>query len=271
MNGRFARRTRAARRRGLTLIELVMVLIILVALTALIVPIIDSLRRTSDKSTGAAGMVQLIENVSLFRTMEGNYPNQFDSLLLDDDGDGTHESEYTAASGSGKWEPLVLSDNEIASLTKIGIVSVMHHDPNGAAVFRSLPGNSGVVEHPLVSGDSLCVVTNADIVNSVYPDEVAGGSFNPVTGIVTLANSVTVRLVALGVGPNCTAVGKTMVSAPAYQGVDGQTQYNRFIALFAVYDGAINTQKRAQLKGALDSSGDFLNQELNEVDENSLD
>lgn len=97
---------------------MVMVLIIITALVALIVPIIDSLRRTSDKATGAAGMMQLVDNVSLFRTLEGSYPTQFDSLLLDDDADGTVDGEYTGVKGADKWTPLALSDDEAASLRK---------------------------------------------------------------------------------------------------------------------------------------------------------
>ncbi len=278
MNATFGRTQRRNRRHGLTLIELVMVLIILIALTALIVPIVDSLRRTSDKSSGAAGMKQIVENVSLFRAMKGNYPNQFDSLLLDDSASGTPTGEYLAVKANSKYEMLALTSNEATSLTKIGIASVMDHDPDSPAVYRSLPGNSGVVERPIASGGLVPIITNLDIVRSMYPDEAAVAAssagepgFHAATGTIGLSSGITVRLVALGVGPSNTAVGKTMVSAPAYQGVDGLTEYNRFIAVFAVYDGNINTQKRAQLKGALDSGGDFLNQELNEVDENSAE
>ena len=54
-----------------------------------------------------------------------------------------------------------------------------------------------------------------------------------------------------------------MVSPPTYAGVDGLSEYNRFAAVFAVYDSG----KRAQLKGTLDSKGDFLDQEIAEFNE----
>jgi hypothetical protein len=41
--------------------------------------------------------------------------------------------------------------------------------------------------------------------------------------------------------------------------------------MFAVYDGNINGKKRAQLKGALDSTFDFLNQEVIETEENTVE
>lgn len=267
---------RRVRRAGLTLIELVMVLIILSALAAMIVPIIDNIRRTSDKATASGVMMQIVENVSLYRTQIGSYPDRFDSLLLGDDAaPGTAPAgEYTAVKGSGTWFKMMqdLSANEKASLTKIGITTVMDHDPDSALVYRSLPGNSGVVPRDLDTDASVAVIVKPDIIRSVYPEiDTASTQFDPNTGIITLDDGVTARLVALGVGPNNTAVGKTMVSPPAYPGVDGLKNYNRFIGIFAVYDGAINTKKRAQLKGALDSAGDFLNQELNEVTENNLE
>lgn len=272
MNAIFARaRRRTQRRKGLTLIELVMVLIILTALAAMIVPIIDNIRRTSDKSTASAVMKQLVENVSLYRTQKGVYPNDFDSLL---DEDGLTAATSLGKSGKGIASPL--STLELEGLTGIGITRVMDLDVDNSTgnVYRARPGNSGVVPRLLSDDPTVYVLTNADIVGSIYPEEVAGtsGSFDATTGTITKANGTKVRLVALGVGPSCDAVGQTMQSPPAYSGVTNPEEtYNRFIAIFAVYENTAGRKKRAQLKGALDSTFDFLNQELNEVEENTIE
>lgn len=272
---------RSARRAGLTLIELVMVLIILASLAALIVPIVDNIRRQSDKTTASAAIKQVVENISLYRTQRADYPNQLDSLV-----DSAGGALYSAVPASGKLALMPLSDDEAKSLTKAGINTIMDHNTDNG--YRGLPGNSGIVPKAVATGAEVAVVTNADILASVYPEQMAdndgtgGPDFYDSTnkaivldvgddGAVGGGDDTTARVVALGIGPNNTAVGKTMVSPPAYASVDGRREYNRFIGMFAVYDIPGNQYKRAQLKGGLDSKGDFLNQELNEIAENEIE
>ena len=270
-----SRRTKT-RRAGLTLIELVMVLVILLTLAALIVPMVDSIRRTSDKATASFVMEQAVENVSMYRTLVGDYPENLDALLA---GDGTAASTtyYSKLPSkiTSKTAIVALSADEIDSLDKINIDTVMHHeeDPAAGTVYRNFPGNSGVNPRVTADGDSFLVITDANIIASVYPGKV----FDPATGIITLAagggpggEDKTARLVLFGIGPNNEAVGKTMMTAPAYLGVDGLKYYNRFLLLFAVYDG-FTVDKRAQLKSALDSTMDFLNQEIIETIENNME
>ena len=265
------------RQMGLTLIELVMVLVVLNALTAMVVPIIDNVRRTSDKATASAVMKQLLENISLYRTTKGIYPSNFDSLLDDAD-----QSVASSLAKSGKGISHALTANEATSLTAIGIKQVQDLDVDDSLglTYRNRPGNSGVSPRALAAGQQVYVVTNGDIVRSVYPVEgtvVAANAgdygLHPATGTITKANGIRVKLVVFGVGPRCSLVGQTMMSPPAYSGVtDADTKYNRFLAIFAAYDGGITTSKRrAQLKGAMDSTFDFLNQEINEVEENTIE
>ena len=265
------------RQMGLTLIELVMVLVVLTALAAMVVPIIDNVRRTSDKATASAVMKQLVENISLYRTSKGVYPDNFDSLLDDAD-----QSVASTLAKSGKGISYALTANEAKSLTAIGISIVQDLDVDNSLgmTYRNRPGNSGVSPRSLATGQQVYVVTNGDIVRSVYPVEGSVGAANagdyglhPATGTITKANGVRVKLVVFGVGPRSSLVGQTMMSPPAYSGVtEPDTKYNRFLAVFAVYDGGITTSKRrAQLKGAMDSTFDFLNQEINEVEENTIE
>ena len=265
------------RQMGLTLIELVMVLVVLTALAAMVVPIIDNVRRTSDKATASAVMKQLLENISLYRTTKGIYPSNFDSLLDDAD-----QSVASSLAKSGKGISHALTANEATSLTAIGIKQVQDLDVDDSLglTYRNRPGNSGVSPRALAAGQQVYVVTNGDIVRSVYPVEGSVAAANAgdyglhsATGTITKANGIRVKLVVFGVGPRCSMVGQTMMSPPAYSGVtDADTKYNRFLAIFAAYDGGITTSKRrAQLKGAMDSTFDFLNQEINEVEENTIE
>jgi prepilin-type N-terminal cleavage/methylation domain-containing protein len=235
-------------RKGFTLIELIMVLTVLIALTGIVLPQVDFLRRTSDKSTGAAGIRQIADNVQLYRTVNGNYPNGWDSLV-----DGTGGALMDSSAFGSKLGLVTLTANQALSLTRVGINQAFHHEKAPyASSYRNLPGNSAVTPVAVTAGTELAQVTNADIIGSVYPN----GSI-----------PAGVTLVAMGAGPNLTSLGKTLVAAPTYAGVDALTRYNRFAVIFAVYDDG----KRAQLKGALDSSGDFLDQEIMEVYENNLE
>ena len=265
------------RQMGLTLIELVMVLVVLTALAAMVVPIIDNVRRTSDKATASAVMKQLLENISLYRTTKGIYPSNFDSLLDDAD-----QSVASSLAKSGKGISHALTANEATSLTAIGIKQVQDLDVDNSLglTYRNRPGNSGVSPRTLATGQQVYVVTDGNIVRSVYPLEGSVAAANAgdyglhsATGTITKANGIRVKLVVFGVGPRSDLVGQTMMSPPAYSGVTAaDTKYNRFLAIFAVYDGGITTSKRrAQLKGAMDSTFDFLNQEINEVEENTIE
>ncbi|MBM84795.1 MAG: hypothetical protein CMM47_02080 [Rhodospirillaceae bacterium] len=265
------------RQMGLTLIELVMVLVVLTALAAMVVPIIDNVRRTSDKATASAVMKQLLENISLYRTTKGIYPSNFDSLLDDAD-----QSVASSLAKSGKGISHALTANEATSLTAIGIKQVQDLDVDNSLglTYRNRPGNSGVSPRTLATGQQVYVVTDGNIVRSVYPLEGSVAAANAgdyglhsATGTITKANGIRVKLVVFGVGPRSDLVGQTMMSPPAYSGVTAaDTKYNRFLAIFAAYDGGVTTSKRrAQLKGAMDSTFDFLNQEINEVEENTIE
>lgn len=263
-----ARRARA----GFTLIELVVVLAILAAVSALLVPQLDFLKRTADKTNGAANITQTMSNIQVFRTLKGVYPDKFDSLI--DDG-GT--SMTVVLPKQSKYTESTLSADEAASLTKIGITTLMDHDTTVA--YRGSPGASGQIERAVADGATIVAVTDADIVASIYPNGLLiGDRVDPdkdvdgIDGDGTTDNDASIKLVLLGVGPQCSAVGQTMTAPPMYTGVDQAKEYNRMLAVFAVFDdGDTNTPtKRAQLKAVLDSAGDFLTQELIEINENEL-
>ena len=143
------------RRAGLTLIELVMVLIILLTLAALVIPIVDSIRRTSDKATASFVMTQVIENVGLYRTLVGDYPENLDSLLAGD-GSAASTTAYSKLSSkvTSKAAIVALTADEIDSLDKINIDTVMHHeeDTTLGTVYRNFPGNSGVNARAVADG-----------------------------------------------------------------------------------------------------------------------
>lgn len=280
-------RLRNRRKSGFTLIELIMVLVIITALAALVIPVIDYIRRTSDKASASFAIAQVAENLALYRTQTGRYPGGLD-LLMEGDGsanvqDGVTDTVMGLSSKITSKAPAAeLTSDELSKMDDL-IPYVMQH----ALGYRRNPGNSGVNQIDVGVQTSFRVVINDDIVGSVYPgidNNVAEGNVYPnkaanyaVTGLVNIGPGLdgesthrTARIVVLGVGPSCEAVGKTMVSPPAYSAVNGIETYNRFLAMFSVYDGFTGA-KRPQLVGALDSTMDFLNQEVIEVFENRIE
>ncbi len=268
-------------RSGFTLIEMVMVLVILTALAALVVPIVDYIRRTSDKSSASFAMKQVVENLGMYRTTVGKYPGKLDSLM-EGDGSATSTTELTTLRLGSKVAPALLNSGELNRVDDM-FGTVMQHDTANA--YRNFQGNSGANE--IVAGSTgqttFLAVTNTGIIDSIYPNAStnASGVYPNMSesglelGQVALGANPdgsfqTARIIVLGVGPATEADGRTMQSAPAYAAVNGLEDYNRFFAMFAVYDGYTVT-KRPQLKGALDSTGDFLDQELIEVAENTME
>jgi prepilin-type N-terminal cleavage/methylation domain-containing protein len=233
-------------RQAYSLIELVVVLMILAIVAGLTVSVVDWMRRSADKAAAANVMGSLLSNVQLYRTTFGNYPNQFDSLV--ETGGGTIYSKLHEELSGERLTVDKLEAGEVESLKRVGIDVVMDQDKAA-----SFPGNSGTVRRLIVADGSFAFLKPNDVMDSIYP---AGG------GVSGSGLPLGVRLVVFGFGPNNTAIGKTIVSPPAYSGVgDPSQKYSRFLCVFAVFkDG----ETPAQIKAVLDSKGDFLNEELTE-------
>ena len=283
------RNKRTKVRTGFTLIELVMVLVIITALAALVIPVIDYIRRTSDKASASFAISQVVENLSQYRILNGTYPGGMDSLI---EGDGTADASATSndvmglsSKITGKTVIVDLSTGNALDKTDDLIPNVMQHASGG---YRNWPGNSGINRIAVGTQKNFRVINDDDILESIYPGcstNAADSSVYPnyassfaTTGTVNIGPALggstlthrTAQVMVLGVGPACDAVGKTMVSPPAYAAMNGIEDYNRFLAMFAVYDG-FTGDKRPQLVGALDSTMDFLNQEVIEVFENVVE
>ena len=149
------RNPRKVSRGGFTLIELVMVLVILTALAALIVPIVDYIRRTSDKSSASFAMKQIVENLSMYRTMTGAYPAKLDSLT-EGDGSGNSTTALSTLRLGSKTDLAALNADELNRVDDM-FGTVMQHDTANA--YRNFQGNSGVNEIvPVDSGEMYVVI-----------------------------------------------------------------------------------------------------------------
>jgi prepilin-type N-terminal cleavage/methylation domain-containing protein len=180
-------------RRGLTLMELIVVIAILVALAGVLIPLFPSMIGRAHTSTGATNDGETAKAVQIYEATYFNYPNQFDSLM------GTGGTAlFTKLPGGGtvggvtELTTATLTADTAAALTNAGINAVWDLD-----------------------------------------DATADPTFNPYGAIRTIADTGTVvvlgtdakqrmnlpaaeTFVVLGLGRKCTMIGTTITDPPVH-------------------------------------------------------
>jgi prepilin-type N-terminal cleavage/methylation domain-containing protein len=236
-----------ARRRGLTLIELIVVLMILIALAGLLIPMLPSMLTRAHTSTSASNMGDISRAITTYQQLYQGYPSNWDAL-----GDGTKIIDYFANGsalpasqggpganpGNGELTGLTLTANEASALAGVGITQVqaMIQSATGApAGFDPTFNNYPATATPQANAINIAtgtVLAGLDPTNAANTAAIARAQrFNlPLTG----------RYVALGLGPRVSMVGKTIQSAPVHFGdtpvLNPEYGYERFVALFKVSD-----------------------------------
>jgi len=245
-------------RGGFTLLEVVVVIGILAVLAGLLVPQLANMWRPAQTAAEADTQAELMNYLSLYEARTQSYPTQFDSLMGSDGSAGYAQMSKDVFGGKKKLTLTTLTDDTtngkyFTSLKKAGITTVMWHDET-----VSPPSNSGTILHTLAAGDTLATINPSagpfdtprqDPQAAIYPAGLPDG----------------VKLIVLGIGPSCTAVGVTMASAPISPHPESYLYYRRYLAVFAAYaDGT-----RARLKAVLDRHADTLDDTLRKYQEES--
>src|SRR6266446_306962 len=68
------------RRRGLTLIELIVVLMVLVALAGILVPMLPSMLTRAHVAAHVTNVVEIAKAITTYQALNSGYPDQWDSL-----------------------------------------------------------------------------------------------------------------------------------------------------------------------------------------------
>jgi len=249
----------------LTLIELTVVIAILAILAALLSPRLAFLRTMSNHASSATSIQEVSQNLLTFHASQARWPHRFDSLLSGTG--GTPSGLYGSVSGTqgldssltgGLLTMTNLTSGQVTSLRGLlgnpgpggtTVLEVMDHDET-----VTKPGNSGIVLRALSTTNSQVAVVNATHnVNPADPNAASGSIiYNTVFPDGNTNNEI---LVAMGVGPKCTAVSKTIVTPPSLYMKDG-TRYNRVIVLLRVRPDGV----QASLAGAISADGRTLDQ-----------
>lgn len=249
----------SAVRRGFTLLELIIVLAVLAALAALVVPVLGWVRDQSKFATAAAGAAEALNNLEIYKSATGNYPNRFDSLV--NSSGSVYSQVYGGDTGSFVYGTISSGSTPGYFLANGGgMTEVMQHsetatDPNAStegvaptAVYDSSGGGAAFAVIDPATANATYAAKMRRIVRAAYPNQTGTG------------NSVAIptghQLVALGIGSRLATSGATMVAAPVHQGA-AAGKYGRFIAIFDVSAGATGRGK-VQLKMVVDSEFEVL-------------
>lgn len=213
-------------RRGLTLIELVVVLAILMALAGIVLGSIPALLRQTSAATAGAGAAEVNAAMLYYRTHKGGFPDGYDSLL---------EAPYTLLKTLPKGslhqlKPKDLDNADRPFLAAVGIRTTWQHDPTNDA--------SGVTFRPLT-----WLKTFDSTLGGVASDDVAALDTTRIDvddlfGPGTKKGGINEIFAVFGLGPKCTLVGADggILAAPvtfnASPGTNPMDVYQRYGLVF---------------------------------------
>ncbi len=209
--------TKAHSRKGLTLLELLLVLVVLIATSGILVAVFPNILGLSHSASSSANIEAVTRQLENHKAMFGGYPDSLDLLIDDADtlvelGGSIAPTELTvsATTGNERW---------LDALAEAGI--------------------TGVIEHPSTLGDEETQTTFGG--NAVAVD---AGAVTP-DNLVTLGTDAIARLgldpatdyLVLGLGSHNEGIGRSMASAPLHFLAGGESNeevYARYLLIFRV-------------------------------------
>jgi prepilin-type N-terminal cleavage/methylation domain-containing protein len=205
------------RRRGLTLIELVVVLAILVVLSGMVVPLIDGLGHQTNASTNATLVGDVNRAVRTYHArFDETYPNGWDSLL--DAGGGLFNKLHPAltSTSSPLLQAATLTADQARSLAeRSGIRAVYVHD-------ATPPNATLTTTVSLTTGVKVAVLNSAAFANEAF-------NVNHLDNV-----SPTDEYVVLGLGANTTIRSAVMTDVPLVSSADPNAYYARVLCVFMI-------------------------------------
>ncbi len=233
-------------RRGLTLIELVVVLGVLATLAAIVVPRLDFVKGQADRASAASNNADLVTLLQTHKLSTGKYP-QLDLLV---DSAGTAYSKMWNTDGSSPFTVTTLDgamtgSGYYRSLLEGGLTTGLYNDSAYSNASNSDVASTAV---DLVSAGAAGTLKVAELTTAstnVYKQTVFDLSFPNTAGVAPTG----VKLIGMGIGYRNGLNGSVMASTPLQtDNDDPKAVYCRYIAIFAIY----NDGTPAQLKMVLD-------------------
>ena len=245
-------RNQKRNRRGLTLIELVVVMTILIALAGLLVPTFSSMLTRGHVSTCATNIPETNKVVQEYQQLYGRYPNNLDALT-----DGTNLINYfaggvldptnggTATMAGGEITTYTLTATDVSTMANAGITSIqsMLAVAGSAAIAAGFdPTFNYYSDYAVPTSGTANAITVAagKVVAQIDPTTTAGAAI-----LNKLNQPLTGTYIVLGIGPRCDMIGKTMTTPPVHFGdtvpLNPELGYERLVCVFKIEDSALGS------------------------------
>ena len=232
------------RRRGLTLIELIVVMVILAALAGILIPSLSGLTTRAHTSSSATNVGEVAKALQTHEAQFLGYPDRLDSLVTDLSG-GTMAT--TIAAGGSDLAPLTLDADTLAALNSAGIVNVTQMvESAGGATSGAYAWSPTFFPYAAPSAPATTPATSALATGNIVlglAGPAAAREFGASGGA---------SYALFGIGRYST-MNRVMLEAPVHFEEDPARSpnlaYARYVGVFQVTDNAGNPLERARLVG----------------------
>jgi prepilin-type N-terminal cleavage/methylation domain-containing protein len=238
-------------RRGLTLVELLIVLMILVALASIIIPMLPSMLTRAHVAAHTTNVTETAKLIAEYQAINNSYPDNWDALT-----DGTNLVTYLpggaldpqtpppGGQAAGQLTAGQPTANEVNALQSAGIGKVHLMVPTPAtAPWDGNPFDPTFDYYsaaPSAAGGT--AITTGTTLAFLDPQN------NPAAMTLLTTNypgwSTTARYVVLGLGPRSDLIGKMAVTSPVHFGdtpsIFPENGYGRYCGIFKVSDTTVN-------------------------------
>ena len=255
-------------RRGLTLMELVVVLMVLVALAGILIPMLPSMLTRAHVATHTTNVTEITKLILSYQATHPGFPDQWDAMT-----DGKTLINYmaggvllpggggsTTTMGGGVFVAQAPTtgtgggSNELLALNSAGIFSVHYQVADATAAPTGFdPTFNNYFTNP-VPLNAKGQPTGTPITGTTKLAYLGGPNWAAFQAANYPGWSTKANYVAFGIGSRCTMIGTSAVTAPVHfsdtPDASPELSYARFIAIFKVSDpsapGGVNM---AQLMG----------------------